>query len=133
MKNEIKKLKDKIYNKSLDLYKQDKAIKTNNSVNCLYYRRICVCLDDKEVEVYDTSTDIYRPLSLNELKLLIEIGFDEFCDKVVIDSYWETIKDNRELMNIAIAKKNEREIIYHYKIAKEAIKNLREFLDINKK
>jgi hypothetical protein len=131
MKNEAN-FKQKIYKLFLDLESKEKAIKTSEKINCLFYRRLCVCMSDYGIEIYDTSTDIYRPLTKAEMKLLFEIGIDDFCNNLVISSSWERIKNNRESMQLAIAKNNLKEKEYHYKIASEEIKILKDFLDINK-
>lgn len=125
-------LKQQIYNIFCELESKGKTIKPNNSIRCLYYRRLCLCLSDYGLEIYDTSTDIYRPISETEMELLCNIGIENFCTNLVISSSWERINDNRTSMQLAIAKNNIKEKEYHYKIASEEIKILRDFLDMNK-
>ena len=103
----------------------------DNGEKSYYYKRICVTFVGDKVEVYDTSSDIYRPLSLSELVLLTELGEVELNKKLVEESYTEKIRNTRNLMHIAIAKKNSKEKEYYYKIAMNEIKNYKEYLEIN--
>lgn len=94
----------------------------------VYYRRICISVDDQNnYEAYDTSTDIYRPLSFHELIDIKVFGVERFCDNLFIKNSLKRIKTNREYMQIAIAKKNAKNKEYHYKIANKEIKVLKEF------
>lgn len=107
---------------------KQQAIHMSADADCYYYRRVCICKSAQYVTIYDTSTDLYRPLNPTETMDLYESHIDDFCDKLVIDSAWQKIRNNRSLMQIAIAKGNKKEIDYHYKIATQEIKTLREFL-----
>jgi hypothetical protein len=104
------------------------AIRMSADADCYYYRRVCVCKSAEHVTIYDTSVDLYRPLSDSEAMQMYSTHIDDFCDKLVIDSAWEKIRNNRYSMQLAIAKGNKKEIEYHYKIASDEVKTLREFL-----
>ena len=115
-------------------YKCDKPIKrlSDNNIDVIIYRRLLVQKYFDEVDVFDNSTDVYRPLSSTELKALDSMSIDDFCDDLLLSNSIERLKNNRYAMQLGIAKGNEKEKEYHYKIAMQEIKTLREFLDINK-
>ena len=99
----------------------------------VYHRRLFISVDEeKNYEVYDTSTDVYRPLSSSELHRLNFSDINDFCDYLFIKNSYKRIKNNRKSMQIAIAKKNQKNKNYHHKIAIEEIKTLRSFLHTNK-
>ena len=115
-------------------YKGNKPVRkiSDDNIEVIIYRRLLVQKYFDEVDVFDNSTDIYRPMSNTELKALDSMKIDEFCDNLFVSNSIERIKNNRYAMQLGIAKKNEKEKEYHYKIAMAQIKILREFLDINK-
>jgi hypothetical protein len=115
-------------------YKGHKPVRriSDDNIDVIIYRRLLVQKYFDEVDVFDNSTNIYRPLSNKELKALGSMGIDDFCDFLFLSSSMERIKNNRYAMQLGIAKGNEKEKEYHYKIAIQEIKTLREFLDINK-
>ena len=49
-----------------------------------FYKTICVSQLGKRFEIFDTSTDIYRPLTDEEVDNLIELGLDKFTNKLSI-------------------------------------------------
>ncbi len=108
-----------------NLSQEKKRVIENDKI---YYRRICISIDDQNnYEAYDTSTDIYRPLNMHEIIEMKVYGVERFCDNLFIKNSITRIKTNREYMQIAIAKKNEKNKEYHYKIANKEIKVLKEF------
>jgi hypothetical protein len=115
-------------------YKGDKPVKriSDDNIDVIIYRRLLIQKYFDEVDVFDNSTDVYRPLSITELKTLDSMGIDEFCNNLLLSNCVERLKNNRYAMQLGIAKGNEKEKEYHYKIAMQEIKTLREFLDINK-
>jgi len=115
-------------------HKGDKPVSRicDKNIDVIIYRRLLVQKYFDEVDVFDNSTDVYRPLSTTELKALDSMGVDDFCNDLFLSNCIERIKNNRYAMQLGIAKENEKEKEYHYKIAMEEIKTLREFLDINK-
>lgn len=115
-------------------FKGDKPVRriSDNNIDVIIYRRLLIQKYFDEVDVFDNSTDVYRPLSSTELKALDSMSIDEFCDDLFLSNSIERLKKNRYAMQIGIAKGNEKEKVYHYKIAMKEIKTLREFLDINK-
>lgn len=105
----------------------------DENIDVIIYRRLLVQRYFDTIEVFDNSTNIYRPLPLEELIKLDSMDIDEFCDDLLVSNSIERIKNNRNAMHLGIAKGNQKEKDYHYKIAKNAIKNLKDFLRINKK
>ena len=115
-------------------YKGDKPVRriSDDNIDVIIYRRLLVQKYFDEVDVFDNSTDVYRPLSSKELKALDSMSIDDFCDDLLLSNNIERLKNNRYAMQLGIAKGNEKEKEYHYKIAMKEIKTLREFLNINK-
>jgi|SRR5210317_114543 len=115
-------------------YKGDKPVRriSDENIDVIIYRRLLVQKYFDEVDVFDNSTDVYRPLSDVELKALDSMNIDDFCDDLFLTNSIKRFKNNRYAMQLGIAKGNEKEKEYHYKIAMQEIKTLREFLDINK-
>jgi hypothetical protein len=138
MNNNLIKIKKQTLKKMQEFYEKyhaDKPVKRifNNDIDVIIYRRILVQKYFDEINVFDNSTDIYRPMSKEEIILLNKIKVDDFCDKLFIKNSIKRINNNRSYMQIGIAKKNEKQKNYHYRIAKQEIKTLRNFLDTNKK
>lgn len=134
MTKSIKKETYKRLNSFYKKHKQEKPIKKikGNFIEHIIYRRLLVQKFNNEYEVWDNSTDVYRPLSEKELMDLKSSDIDDFCNRLFIKNSADRINLNRKYMQIGIAKKNEKEKDYHYRIASEEIQILRKFLDINK-
>lgn len=98
-----------------------------------FYRRICIYKLNNVINIFDTSTDVYRPISDAEINSFLQTDVDIFCDVLYMQSSKQRIKNNRYYMQLAIAKGNEKEKEYYYKIATQEVNTLRKFLDINKK
>jgi hypothetical protein len=115
-------------------HKGDKPVRRicDENLDLIIYRRLLVQKYFDEVDVFDNSTDVYRPLSSTELKALDSMSIDKFCNYLFLTNTIERLKNNRYAMQLGIAKGNEKEKEYHYKIAMQEIKSLREFLYINK-
>jgi hypothetical protein len=96
--------------------------------NCYYYRRICIDLNKGYENVFDTSTDIWRPLTTAELLVLRERGFKLTNDYLVIKNAKAQLQENRKDFHIATIKKNEKDKLKYYKKAIQAINKLREFV-----
>lgn len=101
--------------------------------DCYHYRRLRVCKSAEDIIFFDTSTDLYRPLTQEELKDLEKLTLDQFCDALFVQSSMQKIEIHRYKMQLAIAKKNAKDIEYHHKIASEELKILREFFDNQQK
>lgn len=127
-----KDLQLKAFNKIVEFYekyKNEKPIRRicNHNIDVIIYRRLLIQKYFDEIDVFDSSTDIYRPITFEELKELDSIAIDIFCDNLFLSSSIERINNNRYAMQLGIAKQNEKQKEYHYKIAMQEIKTLREF------
>ena len=132
MKNIVQKIRSSIWDKVVALAKAEISpypILIDKEGDCYHYRRLRVCKSAEHMLFVDTSTDLYRPLSEKESNELEQITLDQFCDALFIKSSMERIENHRYKMQLAIAKKNTKEIEYHHKIASEELKILRDFLD----
>ena len=96
--------------------------------NCYYHKRICVDLNKGRENVFDTSTDIWRPLNKHELEIIIEKGFARANNYLVIKNSRIQLAQNRKDFHIATIKKNEKDKMKYFNRAIEAIKKLKELL-----
>ena len=122
---------EKLYEKKDNI--KIRRVSDQNEGDTYIYRRLTAMNVDDEVCIYDNSTDIYRPLNDQEIEELYSGSIDDFCDKLFFQNSMQRIKNNKRKMQIAILKNNDKEKQYHYRIASETIKTLKNFLDINKK
>ena len=136
MKNTAQKLRARIWDKVVALSESKISpypIQLDLDGDCYHYRRLRVCKSAEDIIFFDTSTDLYRPLTQDELKDLENLNLDQFCDALFIQSSMQKIENHRYKMQLAIAKKNAKDIAYHHKIATKEIKILKEFLDNQQK
>lgn len=96
--------------------------------NAYYYKNICASERDGVIEIYDTTTNIYRPLTIKEMSKLLVENIDEFCLKLKTKNLKERFTGHRHRFHIAIAKKNEKEKKFFYKRCVSDIKQLRKVL-----
>ena len=80
------------------------------------------------MEIFDTSTDIYRPLSNYEIADMIHIGVEQFAQDLATKNTVESIAINRNMFHIAIAKKSEKEKEFYFRKTLRRIKKLRTLL-----
>ena len=135
-KSPVQRLRKSIWDKVVALAKSEISpypIRLDHDGDCYHYRRLRVCKSAENIIFFDTSTDLYRPLSESELQELEKLTLDEFCDSLFIQSSMQKIENHRYKMQLAIAKKNIKDIEYHHKIASEELKILREFFDNQQK
>ena len=96
--------------------------------NCYYHKRICVDLNKGYENVFDTSTDIWRPLNKIELKIIVDKGFSNGNTYITIKNSRSQLKDSRESFHIASVKNNEKDKIKYFKKAIDAINKLRQMV-----
>ena len=110
-------------------------IHVDNGSQSWFYRGLCFSYDHAEdyAEIYDTSTDVYRPLRISELIELEKSSLWAFTTKLLIKNTKESIRLNRRKFHIAIAKNNQKEKNYFHKKAIRKLKKLSYFFLINKK
>lgn len=96
---------------------------------CYHYKRICIETKEGYRNVFDTSTDIWRPLTKHEMNVILTEGFADASRAIIKYNETRKLKENRHLFNLASAKGNTKEKEYYFKIATRAIKKLRSLLD----
>lgn len=96
--------------------------------HCYYHKRICVDLTPGYENVYDTSTDLWRPLNIHELNLIQHKGF-VFCNKyLAIKNTRNQLKNSRKDFRIATIKKHHKDQSKYYDKAMVALNKLRGLL-----
>jgi hypothetical protein len=125
---ERKELLKKAYRK----IKNTKGKKLFENKKAYYYKTFCVEKLDNVIEMFDTTTDVYRPLKNHEIKMFLDISLEDFANKLSFENTYQSFKNNRNLFHIAIHKKSEKEKLFYFKKATRRLKKLRKILDINK-
>ncbi len=93
-----------------------------------YYKSLCISRLDNRIEIFDISTDIYRPLKIEEIEKLLDVGVEKFTKQLSIKNTIDSIALNRNLFHIAIAKGSEKEKEFFYRKTMRRIKKLRNLL-----
>lgn len=97
--------------------------------NAYYYKNICASERNGVYEIYDTTTNVYRPLSIDEMENLLKSNdLNDFCLDLKIKNLRERFSGHRHRFHIAIAKNNEKEKKFFYKRCVSDIKQLRNAL-----
>jgi hypothetical protein len=110
-----------------DMLTKEKSTRLNHVDDSVFYKRICVSKYEDQMEVYDTSTEIYRPLSQKEIDRLLEVGPTNFSKMLKMKSLLEKYHDQRAYFHREAVKGNIKKRDYHYNKALKIIKQLREF------
>lgn len=116
-----------------ELCKNSKARKVVFDEVSYYYKVICISKKKNRLDIFDTSTDIYRPLKNSEIEELLKLGVDKFTNKLSIKNTKESITLNRNLFHIAIAKKSNKEKEFYYRKTIRRIRKLRKLLGYKQK
>ena len=95
---------------------------------CYHYKRICIETKKGYENVFDTSTDIWRPLNVDEMQMILDEGFLVTNQNVIFYNELRKLKENRRMFHIATVKKNLKEKEFYFNIAKRAIKKLKSLL-----
>jgi len=119
--------------KAWQLCANSKAKKIVFEDTSYYYKVICISKDGNRFDIFDTSTDIYRPLHNHEIKMLLDIGLDKFTNILAIKNTRQSILSNRNLFHIAIAKKSNKEKEFYFRKTMRRIKKLRNLLGYKQK
>jgi len=117
--------------KAYDKIKSSKGKKLFSDQDSYYYKTFCVEKLGKTIEMFDTTTDIYRPLKIPEIEMFLKTSCDDFAQKLSYESNYRSFKENRKLFHIAIAKNSEKEKLFYYKKSMRRLKKIRNILDIN--
>lgn len=95
---------------------------------CYHYKRLCIETKKGYENVFDTSTDIWRPLNMDEMQMILDEGFLVTNQNVIFYNELRKLKENRRMFHIATVKKNLKEKEFYFNIAKRAIKKLKSLL-----
>lgn len=95
---------------------------------CYHYKRLCIETKKGYENVFDTSTDIWRPLNIDEMQMILDEGFLVTNQNVIFYNELRKLKENRRMFHIATVKKNLKEKEFYFNIAKRAIKKLKSLL-----
>lgn len=95
---------------------------------CYYYKRLCIDTKKGFNNVFDTSTDIWRPLNTGELEILCTKGWKACNDILVMNSTLKQYSINRHDFHIATIKGNQKEKQQYFDKAIEAVKKLKTIL-----
>lgn len=114
------------FKKVWNMLLKEKYTRLNHIDDSLFYKRICASKYKKEMQVYDTSTEVYRPLTGIEIDELLKVGAENFSRglkmKSLIDQYhYERASFHRESIKGNIKKRD-----YHFHKAINVINQLRE-------
>tara|TARA_B100000287_G_C20647362_1_gene785584 strand:- start:1597 stop:1998 length:402 start_codon:yes stop_codon:yes gene_type:complete len=116
------------------ILKAEKLMRQTNSKKLVfddvsyYYKSLCISRLDNRIEIFDISTDIYRPLKIEEIEKLLDVGVEKFTKQLSIKNTIDSIALNRNLFHIAIAKGSEKEKEFFYRKTMRRIKKLRNLL-----
>ena len=128
-------MRKELLEKAFDKMKKSKAKDVYKNNQSFWYKGVVVEKLDNRIEMYDLSSDVYRPLSNKELILFVQK--DTHVEKFVVDLQIKNTKKSlswiRTLFHIAIAKKSEKDKLFYFRKAMRRIKKLRKLFDINKK
>lgn len=120
----IVKLKEFLFNK----LKNGKAEKLFEDKNAYYYKNLCASEREGKTVIYDTTSQLYRPLTIDEMRILASTETDRFCLDLKEKNLRERFIGHRQRFHIAIAKNNEKEKKFFYKRCVSDIKLLRKVL-----
>jgi len=126
------KKRKKLLDQALIKLRKTKGKKLFSDQESYYYKNICIERKDNIIEMFDTTTDIYRPLMLREIIDFLEMDTTEFTEKLKIHNIIKAFQNNRKMFHIAIFKGKEKEKLLYYNKAKRRLNHLRKLLDINK-
>lgn len=93
-----------------------------------YYKNLCASERDGVIELYDTTTNLYRPLSVEEMDQFLKEGIEKFSLDLKLKNLKERFFGHRHRFHLAIAKNNEKEKKFFYKRCVSDIKQLRNIL-----
>lgn len=110
-----------------DMLTKENSTRLKHIDDSVFFKRICVSKHEDQIEVYDTSTEVYRPLSQKEIDQLLEVGPTNFSKMLKMKSLLEKYHDQRAYFHREAVKGNIKKRDYHYHKALKIIKQLREF------
>lgn len=120
-------MKDKI-RKLWDMVAKEKHTRLKHIDDSVFYRRISVSKHESNIDVYDTSTNIYRPLKSHEIDLALRIGIKNFVRVLQITNLSQRLRSERESYQRESIKGNVKKRDYFFTKAQETVKKLREVM-----
>lgn len=110
-----------------DMLTKENSTRLEHIDDSIFFKRICVSKYQNQMEVYDTSTEVYRPLTQQEIDNLLRVGPNNFSKMLKMKALIEKYHDQRAYFHREAVKGNIKKRDYHYNKALKIIKQLREF------
>lgn len=95
------------------------------SEDTLIYRQLNVSKTQKEMKVFDNTTEMYKPLTSEEILELAHIGAEEYCRNIKRKSLIRKLEHERNRFHIESIKNNYDKAGRHHKRALKCIQQLR--------
>lgn len=118
------KLKSKLL-KIWDMLLKEKSTRLTHIDDSVFFKKICVSKYKDHIEVYDTSTEVYRPLTGQEIDDLLRVGAKNFVRTLQTKTLLDQYHTERALFHRESIKGNVKKREYHFQKAKEIIDKLR--------
>ena len=113
---------NKIYAEMNRMYK---ARLTYDQQEMLIYKSISICKNERDIRIYDNTTNMYRPLSKDEIIELYRQGIKKYCKHLKKSGLKKKLKHERKMFQIETIKQNKDRASRHYKKAISALNQLR--------
>lgn len=113
---------NKIYAEMNRMYK---ARLTYDQQEMLIYKSISICKNERDIRIYDNTTNMYRPLSKDEIIELYKQGIKKYCTHLKKSGLNKKLKHERKMFQIETIKQNKDRASRHYKKAISALNQLR--------
>ena len=105
---------------------KEKHTRLEHIDDSVFFKRISVSKHENDIEAYDTSTNIYRPLKTQEIDLALKIGVKNFVRVLQVMNLSQRLRTERENYQRESIKGNEKKRDYYFGKAKETLERLRE-------
>lgn len=104
---------------------KEKHVRLTHIDDSVFFKRISVSKHEKNIEAYDTSTNIYRPLKSQEIDLALKIGVRNFVRVIQVMNLSQQLRSERESYQREAIKGNQKKRDYYFGKAKETLSRLR--------
>lgn len=91
----------------------------------LIYKQLNISKNDKEMIVYDNTTDMYKPLTSEQIIELARLGAKAYCVVIKKRSLLRKLQNERKRYHIESIKKNLDKAERHFKRALKCVEQLR--------
>jgi hypothetical protein len=95
------------------------------SEDTLIYRQINISKTKDDMQVFDNTTSVYRPLSAEEIIEMARKGPEQYCKELKLKSLKKKLAQERNRFHIESIKRNRDKADRHYKKAIKLIHKLR--------